>query len=182
MRDVAFSNTLFIEKEDFMENPPKKYFRLSPGGMVRLKGAYIIQCDEVVKNAAGEIEELRCSYIPESKSGQDTSGLKVKGTIHWVSAGHAIPAEARMYDKLFTVASPTAQEDKDFLEFINPDSLHVINPVYVEQAVAHGKTGDSFQFVRKGYFCIDPDSTPDKMVFNRTVDLKSSFVLQKPEQ
>ena len=159
-----------------MEEPPKKYFRLAPGQMVRLKGAYIIQCDQVVKDpASGEIQELHCSYFPDSRSGSDTSGLKAKGTLHWVSAPHAIPAEIRMYDRLFAVPDPTDEEFADITEALNPNSLQVIPQAYLEPSLAEAKPGDQFQFMRKGYFCVDPDSQPGKPVFNLTVGLKDTW-------
>ncbi|MFN7118264.1 MAG: glutamine--tRNA ligase/YqeY domain fusion protein [Saprospiraceae bacterium] len=178
-RKVPFSGEVYIERDDFMENPPKGYFRLSPGGMVRLKAAYIIKCDEVIKDDNGNIIELRCSYIPESRSGSDTSGLKVKGTIHWVSALHARTAEVRMYDRLFTDPEPTNHEDKDFLEFFNPESLKVIENAYVEPTLTSVEPGTQFQFIRKGYFTVDPDSTDEKLVFNLTVNLKDSWKAPK---
>ncbi len=175
-RDVPFSREVYIERDDFMEIPPKKFFRLFPGGMVRLKGAYIIKCDEVVKDNAGEIIELRCSYIPESRSGSDTSGINVKGTIHWVSAPHAVEAEVRLYDRLFSVENPAADE-RDFKELLNPNSLAVVRafvePALVEAARSGSQT--NFQFMRKGYFILDPDSTADRPVFNRTVTLKDAW-------
>ena len=122
-RTMPFSKELYIERDDFMENPPKKYFRLSPGNMVRLKNAYIIRCDEVLKDADGNVTELRCTYFPESKSGQDTSGIKVKGTIHWISVPHAVTAEVRLYDRLFSVENPSDDKERDFKEFLNPDSF-----------------------------------------------------------
>ncbi len=173
-RMLPFSRELYIEREDFTENPPKKYFRLFPGGLVRLKSAYIIRCDEVVKDASGDISELRCTYFPESKSGSDTSGIAVKGTLHWVSVPHALPAEVRLYDRLLTVEDPAAEE-RDFKELLNPDSLQVIGKAFVEPSLQTGKPGDSYQFIRKGYFCLDTDSTPEKPVFNRTVTLKSAW-------
>ncbi|MGV3556688.1 glutamine--tRNA ligase/YqeY domain fusion protein [Larkinella arboricola] len=176
-RSVPFSREVYIERDDFMENPPKKYFRLSPGGMVRLKGAYIIKCEEVVKDNAGEIIELRCTYIPESRSGSDTSGINVKGTIHWVSVAHAVEAEVRLYDRLLTVEDPSAEEG-DFKNFINPNSLEIVR-AYVEPTLKAAKTGDRFQFIRKGYFCIDPDSTDEKLVFNRTVTLKDTWAKEQ---
>lgn len=179
MRQVPFSNEVYIERDDFMENPPKGYFRLSPGGMVRLKAAYIIKCDEVIKDDEGNIIELRCSYIPESRSGSDTSGLKVKGTIHWVSAPHARTAEVRMYDRLFTDPEPTNHEDKDYLEFFNQESLKVIENAYVEPTLTSVEPGTPFQFIRKGYFAVDPDSTDEKLVFNLTVNLKDSWKAPK---
>ena len=172
-RMVPFSNEIYIEREDFMEEPPKKYFRLAPGQMVRLKGAYIIKCEEVVKNDAGEVTELRCTYIPESKSGEDVSGVHVKGVIHWVSVKHAIEAEVRNYDRLFNVENVGAEE-ADFKTLLNPDSLEIIT-AYIEPSLQNTNADSFFQFIRKGYFKIDKDSTPQKMVFNRTVTLKDSW-------
>ncbi|MDJ1494069.1 glutamine--tRNA ligase/YqeY domain fusion protein [Cytophagaceae bacterium DM2B3-1] len=180
-RTVPFSRELYIEKEDFMENPPKKYFRLFPGGMVRLKHAYIIRCDEVIKDANGEVTELHCTYIPESKSGSDTSGINVKGTLHWVSVPHAVEAEVRLYDRLFTVED-LAAEERDFKELINPDSLQVIEKVYVEPWLKQATTKDHFQFIRKGYFNLDTDSTSEKLIFNRTVTLKDTWTKTQDKQ
>ena len=173
-RIVPFSNTLYIEREDFMENPPKKFFRLAPGQLVRLKYAYIIKCDSVEKDAEGNITTIYCSYLPESRSGGDTSGISVKGTIHWVSAAHAATAEVRLYDRLFKVEDP-GNEEGDFKSYINPDSLQVIPNAYIEPSLAGAKPGDRFQFLRKGYFSVDQDSTADKLVFNRTVTLKDTW-------
>ncbi len=178
-RKVPFSSELYIEQDDFMENPPKGYFRLSPGGMVRLKAAYIIQCNEIIKNNSGNITELHCTYIPESRSGSDTSGLKVKGTIHWVSAQHALEAEVRLYDRLFTDPEPTNHEDRDYLEFFNQDSLKILEKAYVEPSLKEAKPQAQFQFIRKGYFCVDSDATPEKPVFNLTVNLKDSWKAPK---
>lgn len=176
MRTIPFSAELLIEREDFMENPPKKFFRLAPGQMVRLKSAYIIRCDEVIKDAqSGEVVELRCTYFPESRSGNDTSGLKAKGVLHWVSAPHAIDAEVRMYDRLFTDPTPTEHEDKDYLEFFNPHSLDVVAHAKVEPGLKDAIPGQQFQFLRKGYFCADEESTPEKPVFNLTVTLKDTW-------
>jgi len=172
-RDLPFSNILYIEKEDFMENPPKKYFRLAPGGMVRLKSAYIIQCEEVIKDDKGEVTELRCVYFPESKSGSDNSGLSVKGVIHWVSAQHAVPAEVRLYDRLFNTADLGSIED-EFTNHLNPDSLTIQNG-FAEPAMREAKPEDRFQFMRTGYFCLDTDSTNEKLVFNRTVTLRDMW-------
>ena len=172
--DMPFSNELYIEHDDFMENPPKKYFRLAPGQKVRLKGAYIIQCDEVIKDAAGKITELRCSYIPESKSGSDTSGIKVQGTLHWVSVPHAIGCEVRLYDRLFRVEDP-ANEEGDFTSYINPDSLHIVQHAFAEPALKNAAFTDRYQFLRKGYFCLDKDTSEEKMVFTRTVTLKDGW-------
>jgi len=173
-RIVPFSNTLYIEREDFMENPPKKFFRLAPGQLVRLKYAYIIKCDSVEKDAEGNITTIYCSYLPESRSGGDTSGMNVKGTIHWVSAAHAATAEVRLYDRLFKVEDP-GNEEGDFKSYINPDSLQVIPNAYIEPSLAGAKPGDRFQFLRKGYFSVDQDTTADKLVFNRTVTLKDTW-------
>jgi glutaminyl-tRNA synthetase len=174
VRKVPFSNELFIEREDFMENPPKKYFRLAPGQMVRLKSAYIIKCEEVIKDASGNVTELRCTYIPESRSGNDTSGINVKGTLHWVSVKHAITAEVRLYDRLFKVEDPT-DEAGDFKDYINPDSLQVVKAAYAEPELKNAKFEDRYQFIRKGYFTLDKDSSTSGMVFNRTVTLKDGW-------
>jgi glutaminyl-tRNA synthetase len=174
VRDMPFSRTLYIESDDFMESPPKKYFRLAPGQMVRLKSAYIIKCENVVKDASGKVTELHCTYIPESRSGSDTSGISVKGTLHWVSAPHAITAEARLYDRLFKVEN-VSEAEGDFKDHINPESLKIIPKVYAEPALANAKPDDRFQFLRTGYFCLDPDSTKDSLVFNRTVTLRDMW-------
>lgn len=177
-RDIPFSNELFIEKDDFMEVPSKKYFRLAPGQMVRLKSAYIIRCDEVVKDADGNITALHCSYIPESKSGSDTSGINVKGTLHWVSAKHAVHAEVRLYDRLFKVED-VGNAEGDFKDHINTDSLEIIPNAFAEPALAKDSADDRYQFLRKGYFCLDKDSTPEKLVFNRTVTLKDAWAKEQ---
>lgn len=171
-RTLPFSRELVIEREDFMENPPPKYFRLSPGGMVRLKSGYIIRCDEVVRDGGGHIVALHCHYFPDSRSGQDTSGLKPKGVIHWLCARHAQPAEVRLYDRLFTVEDPAQEED--FLKVLNPDSLKVVQAL-VEPALTEARPGDRFQFTRLGYFSPDPDSREGHPVFNRTVTLKDTW-------
>jgi glutaminyl-tRNA synthetase len=173
-RDVPFSNEIYIERDDFMEVPPKKFFRLFPGGMVRLKGAYIIKCDEVVKDDAGVVTALKCSYIPESKSGSDTSGISVKGTLHWVSVAQAVSAEVREYDRLFKYEN-LAEAEGDFKDHINVDSLKIIPQVFAEPALAETNFENRYQFLRKGYFCLDKESTADKMVFNRTVTLKDTW-------
>jgi len=173
-REIPFSNELYIEREDFMENPPKKFFRLAPGKMVRLKSAYIIQCNEVIKDAEGNVTELHCTYIPESRSHNDTSGITVKGTLHWVSVKHAITAEVRLYDRLFKTEDPSGEEG-DFKDYINPDSLQVIKAVYAEPSLKNSKFDDRYQFLRKGYFTLDKDSSTSGMVFNRTVTLKDSW-------
>lgn len=173
-RLVPFSRELFIEQSDFMENPPKGFHRLVPGGEVRLRYAYIIKCEEVIKNDKGEVIEIHCSYDPETKSGTGTSNKKVKGTIHWVSAKHAIDAEVRLYDRLFTVENPASEEN--WLQHINPNSLEVISNAKLEPFLKSAKKGERFQFERNGYFCVDTkDTTQDKLVFNRTVTLKDSW-------
>ena len=177
-RKLSFSRELYIEREDFMENPPKKYFRLAPGQMVRLKSAYIIKCDEVVKDENGIVHEIHCSYIPESKSGADTSGINVKGTLHWVNIGDAIGIEVRLYDRLFKVEDPS-NEEGDFKDYVNPDSLHVIKTAYAEPALLHAKFDDRYQFLRKGYFCLDKDTWTDRLVFNRTVTLKDTWAKEQ---
>ncbi|TCD29552.1 glutamine--tRNA ligase/YqeY domain fusion protein [Pedobacter psychrodurus] len=173
-RVIPFSNELWIEREDFMEVPAKKWFRLAPGAMVRLKFAYIVKCEDFVKDENGNVTEIRCTYIPESKSGNDTSGINVKGTIHWVSAPHAKTAEIRLYDRLFTSETPDAEEG-DFKDYLNPESLTVLPHVYIEPALADADLESRYQFIRKGYFCLDRDSNSDKLVFNRTVTLKDTF-------
>jgi len=173
-RVIPFSNELWIEREDFMEVPAKKWFRLAPGAMVRLKFAYIVKCEDFVKDENGNVTEIRCTYIPESKSGNDTSGINVKGTIHWVSAPHAKTAEIRLYDRLFTSETPDAEEG-DFKDYLNPESLTVLPNAYIEPALADADLESRYQFIRKGYFCLDKDSTADKLVFNRTVTLKDTF-------
>jgi glutaminyl-tRNA synthetase len=175
-RMVAFSRELYIEREDFMEEPPKKFFRLGPGRDVRLKGAYILRCEGFEKDpATGEITEVRCTYYPDSKSGEDTSGIKAKGTLHWVSVPHALEVEVRLYDRLFVDPDPTGDKEKDFREFLNPDSLKILPKAYVESNLKGAKEGDSFQFIRKGYYCVDQDSTDEKLVFNQTVTLRDSW-------
>ncbi|MBN8668137.1 MAG: glutamine--tRNA ligase/YqeY domain fusion protein [Chitinophagales bacterium] len=172
-RAIGFSREILIEREDFMENPPKKYFRLAPGQMVRLKGAYIIRCEEVIKAADGTIQELHCTYLPDSRSGSDTSGIKVKGTLHWVNAPDAVEVEVREYDRLFRVEDPT-DEEGDFKEYLNPDSLKVVKG-YAEPSLRTANLQDRFQFLRKGYYCLDKDATSDKLIFNRTVTLKDGW-------
>jgi glutaminyl-tRNA synthetase len=180
VRKVPFCRELFIEQEDFMENPPKNFFRLSPGQMTRLKSAYIIRCDEALTDPlTGKVTELHCTYFPDSKSGADTSGLKVKGVMHWVSAPHAVPMEVRMYDRLFTDPTPTEHEGRDYLEFINPASLVIFEDALGEPSLKEAQAGDQFQFLRKGYFAADPDSTADRPVFNLTVQLKDSWAKEK---
>ncbi len=174
-RMVPFSRELYIERDDFMEEPPKKYYRLSPGKEVRLRYSYLIKCEEVIKDAAGNIIELRCTYDPESGHGSSSDGRKVKGVIHWVSAAHAVEAELRMLDNLFIKENPDdVEEGKTFLDYLNPDSL-VIKRGFIEPSLLDSNVGDRFQFERVGYFCVDPDSQPGKLVFNRTVGLKDSW-------
>jgi glutaminyl-tRNA synthetase len=173
-RMLPFSQTLYIEREDFMENPPKKFFRLGPGLAVRLKNAYIIKGERFDKDENGEITTIYCTYLPESKSGGDNSGLTVKGTIHWVSAAHAATAEIRLYDRLFKVENPGSEEG-DFKSYINPDSLQIIPNAFIEPGLVNAKPGERLQFLRKGYFSVDTDSTPEKPIFNRTVTLKDAW-------
>ena len=173
-RIVPFSKELWVEREDFMEEAAKKWFRLAPGAAVRLKSAYIVKCDGFTKDANGIVNEIHCSYLPETKSGHDTSGMSVKGTIHWVSVAHAIPAEVRLYERLFKVENPAA-EDGDFKEYINEDSLKIISNAWVEKSLLSGTTATRYQFLRKGYFCLDKESAASKLVFNRTVTLKDAW-------
>ncbi len=174
-RKIPFSREIYIEQDDFMENPPKKFFRLSPGNEVRLRYAYIIKCEEVIKDKNGKIIELKCSYDPETKSGS-SSQRKVKGTIHWVAAGRAVDAEVRLYDRLFSAEDPEADPEKDFREFINPDSLEIIKNAKLEPGLNNANPGDRFQFERLGYFCVDSkDSKSDRLVFNRTVTLRDTW-------
>jgi glutaminyl-tRNA synthetase len=177
-RELPFTRELFIERDDFMENPPKKYFRLFPGGMVRLKFAYIIKCEEAIKDADGNITELHCTYIPESRSGHDTSGINVKGTLHWVSATHNITAEVRLYDRLFKVEDPSSEEG-DFKSYINDQSLEVLQNVYAEPALKNAKMNERYQFLRKGYFTLDNKDTYARLVFNRTVGLKDAWAKEQ---
>jgi len=175
VHEMPFSREIYIEREDFMENPPKKFFRLAPGGEVRLKGAYIIKCENVVKDANGNITEIHCSYDPETLSGMPGANRKVKGTLHWVSAAHAVDAEARLYDRLFDVENPAAEPDRDFRDMLNPESL-VVKQIKVEPFVAeNARRGEKFQFQRIGYFTPDYDSTPEHLVFNRTIGLRDTW-------
>lgn len=174
-RQLPFSRELYIEREDFMENPPKKYFRLAPGQEVRLKNAYIVKCEGVVKDAEGNIIEIQVTYDPTTKSGLEGSERKVKGTLHWVSARHCFDAEVRVYDRLFSDASPDGHDDRDFKEFLNPDSLRIISNAKLEPSLKEAKALDRFQFQRLGYFCVDKESTEGKLVFNKTVGLKDSW-------
>jgi glutaminyl-tRNA synthetase len=176
-RTIPFSRELYIERDDFMESPPKKFFRLAPGREVRLRYGYFITCTDVIKNAAGEIVELRATYDPATKGGDSSDGRKVQGTIHWVSAARALDAELRLYDKLFTVPNPDdVEEGKDFLDFVNPQSLVVVNGAKVEPSVGRDPIGSRYQFERTGYFISDPlDSRDGGLVFNRTVTLRDSW-------
>lgn len=173
---MPFAREIYIERDDFMENPPKKFFRLAPDGEVRLKGAYIVKCTDVVKDSEGNITEIHCTYDPESLSGMPGSMRKVKGTLHWVSARHAVDASARLYDRLFAVENPAEEKDRDFRELLNPESLKVVEGIKVEPFVAETtKVGMPLQFQRIGYFTLDPDSDGSKMIFNRTMQLKDTW-------
>jgi glutaminyl-tRNA synthetase len=176
IRMIPFSREIYIEQDDFMENPPQKFFRLAPGTEVRLKGAYIIKCEGLKKNdKTGTIEEVYCTYDPETKSGSESSSRKVKGTLHWVSAMHAIDAEVRLYDRLFNHEDPAGQKDHDYQDFLNPDSLKVLRNCKIEPSLKSAKPLDKFQFQRVGYFCVDYDSTESSLVFNRTASLKDTW-------
>jgi glutaminyl-tRNA synthetase len=180
-RAIPFSRELWIEREDFMENAPKKFFRLGPGLSVRLKNAYIVTCDDFAKDETGNITEIYCSYIPNSKSGEDTSGLKVKGTIHWVSVPHAKQAEVRLYDRLFKLENPLATEG-DFKESVNSESLQILDKVYIEPDLANAVPGKGYQFIRKGYFTLDTRSTTEHLVFNRTVGLRDTWAKESQKE
>ena len=173
-RKVPFSKVLYIEHDDFREDPPKKFFRLAPGREVRLRNAYFITCREVVKDAAGAIVELRCTYDPATRGGDAPDGRKVQATLHWVSASHAVDAEVRLYDRLFTSENPGAG-DADFLTQMNPQSLEVVRGCKLEPSLGALSPGARVQFERLGYFCVDPDSRPDRLVFNRTVPLRDTW-------
>jgi glutaminyl-tRNA synthetase len=183
-RQVPFSRVLYIEQDDFMENPPNKFYRLAPGREVRLRYSYFIKCVDVVKDADGQIVELHCTYDPETRGGSAPDGRKVKATIHWVSAAHALPAEARLYDHLFTREDPNDEsEGQDFTAHINPKSLEVVRPCYVEPSLAGAEPGSRYQFERLAYFCVDPDSTGGGLVFNRTVTLRDDWAkIQRTQQ
>jgi len=185
-REVPFSGTLYVEQDDFMENPPKKFFRLSPGAEVRLRYGYFIKCVGVTKDAAGQVTELKCTYDPATRGGDAPDGRKVKATLHWVSAEHAIPAEVRLFDRLFKVPEPDRapkerKDDKtfDYKENLNPESLQVVPRAMLEPSLAPAKPGDRFQFERLGYFCVDKDATPQALVFNRTVTLKDTWAREQ---
>ncbi len=173
-RDIPFGRELWIERDDFMTSPPPKYFRLGPGLKVRLKHAYIIECTDYKTDENGQVTEVHCIYFPESKSGEDKSGIKVKGTMHWLSSAHAQSAEVRLYDRLFNVENP-ASEEGDFKDFISEDSLKIISTAYIEPALKEAAMQDRFQFIRLGYFCLDKNSKSDHLIFNRTVGLKDSW-------
>lgn len=174
-RELPFSRELYIERADFMEDAPRKFFRLSQGRNVRLKHGYIVHCLDCVKDENGEVTEVHCTYYDNTKSGQDKSGIKAKGTLHWVSAKHAVDATVRLYDRLFTDENPLNHEDKDFMEFLNPHSLKIIENAKLEPNLPSKEVGAKYQFLRTGYFCIDRDSSGDRLVFNRTVTLKDGF-------
>ena len=178
-RIMPFSRELYIEREDFMEDPPKKYFRLSPGNEVRLKSAYIIQCVDVEKDANGEVSVIHCTYDPESRSGGEQSNRKVKGTLHWVSAPTALDAEVRLYDRLFSDPDPDGHKERSFKDFLNPDSLTILKNCKVEPSLKEAQHLDHLQFTRLGYFNVDPDSTPDALIFNRTVPLRDAWGKQQ---
>ena len=181
-RMLPFGRELFIERADFMENAPKKFFRLSIGREVRLRYAYLITCQEVIKDASGDVVELRCTYDPASRGGNAPDGRKVKGTIHWVTAAHAVRAELRLYDRLFTVEDPDGDKEHNFKEFLNPDSLQKLSGCLLEPSLALARGEDRFQFERQGYFCLDQDSDPEgKLVFNRIVSLRDSWEKINPQ-
>ena len=175
---VPFSRVLYVERDDFMEDPPKKFFRMAPGREVRLRYAYFITCNEVIKDATGEITELRCTYDPATRGGDAPDGRKVKATLHWVSAGHALEAEVRLYDRLFKVENPAGESgaaDSGVEAHLNPESLTVLPRAYLEPSLAGVEPGYSCQFERLGYFCVDSDSSTDGLVFNRTVSLRDQW-------
>ena len=172
-RKIPFSRELYVERDDFMEDPPRKFFRLAPGREVRLRYGYFVTCTGVLKDAAGEVVELRCTYDPETRGGQAPDGRRVRGTIHWVSAQHAADAEVRLYEHLFTSERP--DDDDDFMTTLNPSSLEVVQGAKVEPGLADAQQGERFQFERLGYFAVDPDSQPGALVFNRTVSLRDTW-------
>ena len=180
-RSVPFTREIYVERDDFMEEPPRKFFRLGPGREVRLRFAYFITCNEVIKNAAGEVTELHCTYDPETHGGNAPDGRKVKGTIHWVSASHAFEAQVRLYDRLFTVEDPNKEDDgKTYLDHLNSESQEVIADAKLEPGLAKAEPGERFQFERLGYFCADAgDSQAGKPVFNRTVTLRDAWAKQR---
>jgi glutaminyl-tRNA synthetase len=184
VRTVPFSRELYIERDDFREDPPKKFYRLSPGREVRLRYGYFITCHEVVKDASGEVVELRCTYDPATRGGNAPDGRKVKGTIHWVSIPHALAARVRLYDHLFVKEDPDdVAQGKDWRSNLNPNSLTELDPCWLEPGLGTAQVGDRFQFERLGYYCLDPDSRPGQLVFNRTVTLKDTWAkIEKKEK
>ena len=178
-RELSFCGELYIERSDWMIDPPRKYFRMAPGATVRLKNAYIVNCHDYTLDADGQVQEIRCTYYPESKSGQDRSGIKAKGTLHWVTIDHSCAGEIRLYNTLFTDPQPDSHPEKDFLEFLNPQSLEVVKQARFESSLSQVKSGAQFQFLRVGYFVVDPDSQPGKPVFNRVVGLRDSWSKKK---
>ena len=183
VREVPFSRELFIDRDDFREDPPKKFWRLAPGREVRLRYGYLITCNEVVKDDDGEITEIRCTIDPETRGGSAPDGRPVKGTLHWVSAPHALDVEVRLYDRLFNHPFPLdVKEGESFLDHLNPDSLQVLSGAKAEPSLHDAKPGDRFQFERVGYFYVDPDSRDDKLVFNRTISLRDSWAKIEKQQ
>ena len=180
-RKIPFSKTLYIEQEDFMEDPPKKFYRLAPGREVRFRYAYLVTCQKAFKKD-GKIVELRCTVDPETRGGNAPDNRKVKSTIHWVSADHAVDAEVRLYDRLFIIEDPAGQKDAGFKDFLNPDSLKILKSCKVESGLKKLKSLDRFQFERLGYFCIDPDTTKDKLVINKTVGLRDTWAKVQQKQ
>ncbi|MBN1246310.1 MAG: glutamine--tRNA ligase/YqeY domain fusion protein [Anaerolineae bacterium] len=175
-REIPFSREVYIEQEDFMEDPPRKYYRLAPGREVRLKGAYLVQYKDIVKDEDGNVVEVHCTYDPESRGGEAPDGRKVRGTLHWVSVAHAVEGEVRLYDRLFAVQDPEdVEEGETFIDNLNPDSLEVLTGCKIEPSVVEGEPGDTYQFMRVGYFCIDPDTTDDRLVFNQTIALRDTW-------
>jgi glutaminyl-tRNA synthetase len=175
-RKVPFSRELYIERDDFREDPPRKFWRLAPGREVRLRYAYFVTCTDVIKDETGEIVELHCTYDPETRGGDAPDGRRVKGTLHWVSAPHALKAQVRLYDRLFLTPNPLeAAETEDFTSNLNPNSLEILHECFVEPSLAKAKEGTTYQFERQGYFCLDPDTTPGRLIFNRTVALRDSW-------
>jgi glutaminyl-tRNA synthetase len=172
VRRMRFGRELYVEREDFMENPPKKFYRLTPGREVRLRYAYFVTCRQVVKNAAGEVVELRCTYDPQTRGGSAPDGRKVQATLHWVAASDAVPGEVRLYHPLFVRSDPDAA---DFAADLNPHSIEVLENARLEPALARSRLGEAVQLERQGYFCLDPDSRPDRLVFNRTVGLRDTW-------
>jgi glutaminyl-tRNA synthetase len=182
-RKVPFSRELYIEREDFLEDPPRRFYRLSPGREVRLRYAYFITCTDVIKDEQGKVIEVHCTYDPATRGGDAPDGRKVRGTLHWVSAAHALPAEVRLYDRLFATEDPSdVEEGEDFTANLNPNSLEVLPRCYVEPSLADAEPGTRFQFERRGYVCVDPDSTADALIFNRTIALRDSWSRKQKQQ